>query len=286
MIVSTIKKTARRVIEAAAPAMLVERHHKKFRDDEIEVAILDLIVPPNTHAIDVGANWGVYAKTLSGLCRAVHCLEPNPFLARMIARTLPANCHVQQAAASHSAGFATLHIPVTDGRMVDGLASLNTFDDRPVETVHVPTIRLDDITAEKVGFVKIDVEGAEAMVLEGATHLITFVRPLFLIEIEERHRAGAIAQARALFEREGYEGYFIDEDRMKSIAEFDADTMQDSGHFDQQKHRRSQRYVNNFLFAPAGMMTDAKRQAIDARLASLPRFAPDGSQIRRAKLQG
>ena len=135
MIVSAIKNTARRVMEAAAPSLLVDRHHRKFRDDEIEVAILDLIVPRDTDAIDVGANWGVYARTLSPLCKTVHCLEPNPVLSRLLAKTLPGNCKVQQAAASSAPGMATLHIPVSDGRMIDGLASLNQLDDRTVEMV-------------------------------------------------------------------------------------------------------------------------------------------------------
>lgn len=272
MIVSAIKNTARRVIETAAPSLLVERHHKKFRDDEIEVSILDLVVPRGAHAIDVGANWGVYARALSPLCTKVHCLEPNPQLSRLIAKTLPANCSVQQAAASSTPGMATLHIPVSDGRMIDGLASLNQFDDRPVAAVRVPTVRLDDITSEPVGFVKIDVEGAEALVLQGAQNLVQNVRPEFLIEIEERHRAGAIGQARLMFERAGYAGYFIDENQIKEIAAFDAATMQDSAAFDPARHRRSQRYVNNFLFMPQPLSAEM-RLAINNRLASLPRFA-------------
>ena len=256
--------------------MLVERHHKKFRDDEIEVAILDLIVPANTIAIDVGANWGVYARSLSALCRTVYCLEPNPVLARLIAKTLPANCIVRQAAASHADGMATLHIPLGDGRMLDGLASLNQFDDVQTHAVHVPTLRIDDLTPEKVGFVKIDVEGAETLVLQGAEHLIENVRPVFLIEIEERHRPGAIQQIRIMFERAGYSGFFIDEKQLKPIAVFDAATMQNIGKFDPAAHRRSQRYVNNFLFMPDGAMTPERQTAIAQRLASLPAFGAKG----------
>ena len=65
----------------------------------------------------------------------------------------------------------------------------------------MPTLRLDDVTANPVGFVKIDVEGAEALVLSGAENLIRHGKPIFLIEIEERHREGAIAQTRIMFER-------------------------------------------------------------------------------------
>ena len=256
--------------------MLVDRHHKKFRDDEIEVAILDLIVPANTIAIDVGANWGVYARALSVLCRTVYCLEPNPVLSRLIAKTLPANCIVRQAAASHADGMATLHIPLGDGRMLDGLASLNTFDDVQTHAVHVPTLRIDDLTPEKVGFVKIDVEGAETLVLQGAEHLIENVRPVFLIEIEERHRPGAIQHIRIMLERSGYECFFIDENQLKPIAVFDAVTMQNIEMFNPAAHRRSQRYVNNFLFMPDGAMTPERQTAIAQRLASLPAFGAKG----------
>jgi FkbM family methyltransferase len=38
-----------------------------------------------------------------------------------------------------------------------------------------------------VGFIKIDVEGHELAVINGATTLLTTQRPLLLIEIEARH---------------------------------------------------------------------------------------------------
>ena len=48
--------------------------------------------------------------------------------------------------------------------------------------------RLDDFGLEPVGVIKIDAEGHELTVLQGARALIERDRPSFLIEAEERHK--------------------------------------------------------------------------------------------------
>ena len=52
----------------------------------------------------------------------------------------------------------------------------------------VATSRLDDFELGDVGFVKIDVEGHELAVLQGATDLLKAQRPTLMVEIE--HHAG------------------------------------------------------------------------------------------------
>ncbi|MGL4494171.1 MAG: FkbM family methyltransferase [Beijerinckiaceae bacterium] len=276
MILSKLKRHARALAATIAPGYLVERHHNKFADDEIEVAILDLITPANRNAIDVGTNWGVYARALSVLCPHVQCLEPNPALARLLQRTLPENCTVLHAAASDKTGPATLHIPVSDGRLIDGLASLNAFTCGETQAIEVQCLRIDDIGPPSVGFIKIDVEGAEEQVLAGAQRMIAEQRPVFLIEIENRHSAGALERINADFARQQYQGLFVDNHTLRVIDAFDHQTMQNIENFDPAVHRRSQRYINNFIFMPTEMISDDRENQINARLAQLPAFGPAG----------
>lgn len=46
---------------------------------------------------------------------------------------------------------------------------------------------LDDLDLGDIGFIKIDVEGFEARVIDGACETIARCRPVMLIEIEEKH---------------------------------------------------------------------------------------------------
>lgn len=268
MLTSLLKSGGRRAAEAFFPGYLVRRHHARFGAEEIEMSILDLVVPHGTEAIDVGANWGTYAAILSRRCRSVHCIEPNPRLARLLERTVPANVSVTQCAASSRPGIATLHIPVDGHRALDGLASLRSDVAEGVERVDVPAITLDTFADREIGFVKIDVEGFELEVLDGARALIAARHPHLLIEIEERHAPGAIAAVKSRLEAAGYDGWFIDQRRLHPIADFDAAIMQNSANLDGDARRFTQRYVNNFLFLPKGTMTGALRQAIDERLAA------------------
>lgn len=56
------------------------------------------------------------------------------------------------------------------------------------EIVLVPTLTLDDLIDHfpAPSFVKIDVEGAEAMVLRGASRLLRDIRPALYVEVDER----------------------------------------------------------------------------------------------------
>ena len=59
------------------------------------------------------------------------------------------------------------------------------------QTVTVETKRFDDWWSEKnkphIDFIKIDTEGAELMILQGAQEFITLVKPILLIEIVSKN---------------------------------------------------------------------------------------------------
>ncbi len=244
--------------------------------DEIETDFLDLMVDPEKTAVDVGANVGKYAARLSELAPRVLAFEPDPLLAAKIARALPRNVEVHAAAVSDTAGVASLRFPVESGRANTGLATIEPGAlDRSSQSSSflVPTVRLDDFPLGPVGFIKIDVEGHELHVLQGALRLIDKDRPVILVEAEDRHKPGAVDLIRAFLEPRGFAGFFILDRVLRPIADFNSD-LQLVAALDLSRRRTQMRYVNNFIFVPceraesfARRMDDALRQRANSKAA-------------------
>jgi hypothetical protein len=86
--------------------------------------------------------------------------------------------------------------------------------------VEVPAERLDAFDLRSVGFIKIDVEGHEVAVLEGARETIRRERPNLVVEATDLFRPDSIADCRAFFESMDYGGYFLMEGRLLPIDRF------------------------------------------------------------------
>jgi FkbM family methyltransferase len=130
-------------------------------------------------AVDVGANVGYMTSVMAasvGPTGRVLAFEPNPHLVRLLAETTrrwEVGCDVElrPAAVSSREGMATLTIP--RGAKNDGLAHLGMPDAEDVERCDVQCVTLDSVLGSApVGVMKIDVEGHEAAVLEGADELL------------------------------------------------------------------------------------------------------------------
>jgi FkbM family methyltransferase len=220
--------------------------------EEPEWYLLKWLVDPDRAAIDIGANYGTYSGRLAALTRRVHCFEPFPEAAARLALKLPPSVVVHQAAVSDQAGRTLLAIPLReDGTPAVQGASVAADNlelrNRPVRTIPCDLVRLDDAVSEPVGFIKIDVEGHELAVLQGARRILEHDRPLLLIESARVLNSEAPDHVFRLLGEHGYEGVFLFGGRMTSIRAFDPAAHQrlrpDGGVADP--------YVWNFIFLPA-----------------------------------
>jgi hypothetical protein len=101
--------------------------------------------------------------------------------------------------------------------------------------------------------VKIDVEGHELSVLNGATALLDQSPPVFLVEAEDRHRAGATQSIFEFFRSRAYDGYFLEDGDVVPVDHFDVELFQDTESLLPNGGRKQGRsYVNNFFFFPPG----------------------------------
>ena len=131
---------------------------------------------------------------------SVIACEPVPELATFLRRSALPRVRVEQAALSTKRGTTSF---VVDHNW--GTSSLMAGAGRGQKTITVRLETLDSIATEPVGFVKIDVEGFEEEVIEGAQQVITRDHPALVLEIEERHRPGALGR---ISDALGSQGYF------------------------------------------------------------------------------
>ncbi len=213
---------------------------------EEEMALLPLIVQNHCRVLDIGGNRGAYAYCLWRLGAKVEVFEPNPKCYRVLAAwaASQADVNIHSVALSSHKGEANLHIPIDEsGEEHDASASIEhtEFTNARDELVTLKT--LDSYKFEKVDLIKIDVEGHEYKVIEGAESTITESKPALLIEIEQRHSAKPIDKVFEKILGFGYKGFFLEDEELLPLEKFDLAVHQSIESFGSKK-----RYINNFLF--------------------------------------
>jgi FkbM family methyltransferase len=257
-----------------------EVYYRKY--GEIELHLVEFLCDRRRDAIDVGANEGCYDYWLRRYARHVIAFEPQPALAEALVNKFGASITVRNLALSREAGKAILRIPQIDGILIDGCASLSPSENvdalaatsASISThrdIEVRTAALDDIYEGDVGFIKIDVEGFEDAVLDGAIKTIDRCRPNLLIEIIERMSPGGIARVSKWLGHFGYQGFYVRPNRLAPIETFDIQTMQRpqdavSLTAELSARKRFPLFISNFVFLAADKLSK-RRAKIDARLA-------------------
>lgn len=228
---------------------------KMFHKGEREFQILRHIVDARRNSVDVGAAKGIYASWLQKYSRHVYAYEPNPANFRFL-NYAKGNVTVANCAISNKDGGALMRIQKIPGHKPSKSKRGEDFwyDDlggslraekigSDYMEVQVETRRLDDENLENVGFMKIDVEGHEFEVLEGAQRTLKSSRPVMLIEIEERHNGRPIREALAEVESMGYSGFAYTPHGLQSLATFDTAKHCDADNFEEY-------HIFNFIFFP------------------------------------
>jgi FkbM family methyltransferase len=215
---SFFKRLCRRTLRFAGARRLLLKWQvwESIRNGEREIQLLKFLVDPKKVAIDIGAAEGVYSYCLQYIAKRCIAFEPNPGAYANLKRSLP-GVESHQAAVSARDGEARLRIPVINGIAYHGwgtIESRNRLSELPphtIEEVRVRTVRLDGMTFNDVGFIKIDVEGHEVDVLDGLAAVLAKYRPNLMIEIGEAGRGGSLAEVRHRLDPLGYVALRIDD---------------------------------------------------------------------------
>jgi FkbM family methyltransferase len=206
--------------------------------------------------VDVGASCGGYAVHLLQHAGSCIAFEARPSAAATFARVLRAvpgsRLRVEAVALSDRSGEAQLRVVTSEtGRST--IETENPIALAGIEILTVPMRRLDDYAGviAPVGCIKIDVEGHEEAVLQGAAAVLRRDHPSLLIEIEERHKRGSIVAVNRFLGELGYRGFFYRGGRLRPIESFNAAVHQDVARL-AEKTGGETPYINNFVFLAAG----------------------------------
>jgi len=185
--------------------------------------IMSKLVGKDTVFVDVGAYLGLYTVWACRRARRVISVEPNPaalaYLKVNIALNECSNVTVVPKAISDRRGYAKLKIPKTTGEgLIPSALSSMMWDYKEAFEVEVKTDTLDsvleDVGVDSVDVLKIDVEGAEGLVVRGAERALKEAKAV-LIEIWPenmwvvRHLKNSGYMLAEIIDHHGYKNYLF-----------------------------------------------------------------------------
>tara|TARA_B100001123_G_C15214959_1_gene988839 strand:+ start:390 stop:1148 length:759 start_codon:yes stop_codon:yes gene_type:complete len=199
---------------------------------EEELLILDKVVDKNLESVDVGVYRGVYTYQLSKISKHVHAFEPNPLLFSYLSKNLKElaeNITLYENALSDVNDTTDLKVPKRFKTLNKknfeemyklGAATIhkrNLLNNEDFITFKIRTKRMDDILINNnIGFIKIDVEGHEENVLNGAIEIIKKNKPVLLVEIEEKHTKRNVNESINFINSLGYKSYYLSGSKLEN----------------------------------------------------------------------
>ena len=197
-----------------------------FDSERKEQALVRSLVEPGMTVLDVGANIGKYTKLFSllvGQAGRVFAFEPDPGsvqrVRQLVATEALANVTVVNQAVAEKSGAAQLNQFPEEYCSWNSLGRPHMEDPRNrnqfvpiVGSVEIETVTLDEFCQaqglRQIGYLKLDVEGAELRALQGARGLLARQAIRFLqFEVSQKMLEGLGTRARPVFDLLASYGY-------------------------------------------------------------------------------
>ena len=173
-------------------------------------------------ALDIGMNFGFFACLLAQRCSAVYGFEPVPWLAKRAQANGKLNgfnnLTITEMALSDRTGKVMLHVPL-ESESNWGTSSLIHESGVGAAPIEVATDTLDNFAEradlKRVDFIKLDVEGAEFLVLKGASRTLAKFKPIIIFEQNTESAEPIMDLLRSL----GYEFFDLKENPLGTSKE-------------------------------------------------------------------
>ena len=151
--------------------------------------------------IEVGANIGTHtvplAKALARKRREMIVFEPQPFLFQNLCANLALNGLINVTAWPWACGAKSevVYFPSPEYDAPGNFGGISMASEAGSKSIAAPCVRLDDvIEPDTVGLLKIDVEGYELKVLQGADDVLTRSRPVLYLENDRVEKSQALIE--------------------------------------------------------------------------------------------
>jgi len=164
-----------------------------------EFDLLSRLVQPENYVAEIGANVGAHTVRLAkmlGIGGRIVAYEPQPVVFQALAGTMALNGLMNVDCFPYGLGTAegTVMFPSIDYRKANNFGGLSLIDlpdgNRPIQMV-----RFDDVYPyDQLDLLKIDVEGMERDVLEGARASIKRFQPLLYVENDQPQKSPELIQ--------------------------------------------------------------------------------------------
>ena len=176
---------------------ILKRILKDKHYEPIFVEVVKKYVDPQKDVLDVGANVGLFAILFSKIISSnnrVLAIEPAPLALDYLRRNIERNCPSQSIIVFE--GIATNEESIFRLNTIQGMEEYSSLGNivhpsvqgRSYESIEVKSSTIDNLVTEfnlNPGFIKIDTEGAEYLVVSGAINTLMKYRPVILSELSD-----------------------------------------------------------------------------------------------------
>lgn len=199
----------------------------RFRTERHQIARLRSLDLRGQTVFDIGGNHGIYAYWLAkavGPAGRVHFFEPQPELCVEVQQVLDWLGLKQVTVNGLALSDSRSRLSLNRNYVGDGSASLapRAHSSLPANSLMCETTTVDDYCSsqqiDQVAFMKIDVEGHELSVVNGAVRTLRHVRPT--VQIELRVHEPTCDQVISVFQGLGYTGFMFCDGREIALADY------------------------------------------------------------------
>jgi FkbM family methyltransferase len=164
---------------------------------EAEIDLFRQIVQPGAVVVEVGANIGTHTLFFArqvGHSGAVIAFEPQRIVFQCLCANMALNSVTNVECRQQAVGAAPgeIRVPTLDPWREQNYGGLSVEGWQQGEPT--PMVTIDGLNLSRCALIKIDVEGMERAVLEGATQTIACCKPLLYVENDRREKSAELVR--------------------------------------------------------------------------------------------
>jgi len=182
-----------------------------FRQHILDLHLKDFMIGQTTpylnkfkNTLDIGAATGMYSSHFAEHSKSVICFEAVPPVYEQLVKIKEKHNNViaHNLAVSNETG--TLDFYVDDKRLSNS-SFQNLVEGQKIQ---VETVTIDSLKLVDIGFIKVDVEGVELDVLNGASVTIDEYKPTCMVEVYEKFNKYPVETTFDFFFNRGYRCFY------------------------------------------------------------------------------